>query len=342
MAVENLKKIKQNKMKDRWVWDGILKENTVNILVGQQSRGKSMLALGLVKEMLKTKRGQEYLGRGVRKQRVLYISSEMSSNLIASRLGDLKVDGRLKGIQNRFFVDYNTTPTINSIQKDIEECNPDFIVIDIMGGLLIGEGYDLNDYQSLTEIAAKLRSLNKTFLLVHHMNKQKQAMGSIAALAAMDTRIEMLEIDRYENEDFCEVINQEMHVYGKAVSEQRINVSYLYPAFILMKEEAIEEELDKPISKLMQEVILSDEAIEGTYQEVAAKCKLLEKYQFNPKKLGSLLRMNKDVLDANDIHFETSRKAKGIILKIWYEPNEDIDDQESFIHQLEQMSIDDF
>ena len=88
------------------------------------------------------------------------------------------------------------------------------------------------------------------------------------------------------------------------------------------------DELDKPLSKLMQSVIMKrvntkneeSSVIEGTYQEVAAQCQMLERFQFNPKKMGLLLKMNADTLKNNDIFFETKRKNNGYHLRIWYDP----------------------
>lgn len=324
---KNIKTVKKEKRKARrWLWDGLLRENSINIFVGQQSRGKSMLATGLIKEMLKSRGGQTYLGRGVHPAKILYISTEMREDSIVERLADLGVDGRMKNINKRFFIYYNPLPTIADIEREISECEPDLVIIDILGGLVAGEGFDMNSYDDLNSLIPKLKKFDRAFLLIHHMNKENKAMGSTATLSAMDTRFEMLEIDRKIDENYDVTIYQTIHAYGKDIQDQYINVSFKYPYFELSATEEIEE-LDKPLSKLMQEVILaslhSDEeakVIEGTFQEVAAKCKLLEKYQFNPKRLGVLLRMNDETLRNNGILFETKRKKNGYILKIWYEP----------------------
>lgn len=318
---KNLKEIRKSNKPIRWVWDGVFVEGSVNILVGQQSRGKSMLALGLIREMIKSRAGQLYLGRGVRKQKVLYVSTEMNESTIGSRLAELGVDGRLRSLSDRFYVHYSPQPTIEEITNQINECNPDFVVIDILGGLVVGENYDINDYQSFNDIIPKLRKLDKTILLIHHMNKLNKALGSTGVLSAMDTRLEMLETDRDEDENYNVIIYQSIHKYGKHVQDQYIDVAFKYPYFSVAEENADVEELDRPLSKLINEVILKrGEPIEGTYQEVAAQTRLIEKYQFNPKRLGRLLRDNKDTLNSNGIYFETERKKDGYHLKIWYDP----------------------
>lgn len=325
---KNLKEVKKNRKKQRrWLWEGVIRENSINILVGQQSRGKSMLVTGLIKEMLKSQRGQIYLGRGVHPCKILYVSTEMPEDSIVERLSDLGVDGRMRNINKRFFVYYNPMLKFADIEREIESCNPDFIVIDILGGLIVGEGFEINSYDAINTLVPRLKKFEKAFLLIHHMNKQNRAMGSIATLSAMDTRIEMLETDRDTDEDLNITIYQSMHIYGKDVQDTYLDVAFKYPTFELSETEDVEE-LDKPLSRLMENVILASlrndgAVIEGTYQQVAAQCHLLEKYQFNPKRLGLLLKMNEDTLRNNGIHYETVRKTSGYHLKIWYDAKHD-------------------
>ena len=332
---KNIKAVKKEKQKKRkWLWEGMIKEGSINILVGQQSRGKSMLVTGLIKEMLKSQRGQTFLGRGVHPCKILYVSTEMPEDSIVGRLADLGVDGRMKNVNKHFFIYYNPVLRLSDIKREVAECNPDFVVIDILGGLVVGEGFEMNSYDALNTIIPQLKHFQKAILLIHHMNKQNKSMGSVATLSAMDTRLEMLETDRDFNENGDVVIYQSIHVYGKDVQDRYINVAFDYPMFKLSEAEEVEE-LDKPLSKLMQSVILASiqnkdkdfVGIEGTYQEVAAQCNLLEKYQFNPKRLGLLLKMNEDTLKNNGIFYETTRKTKGYHLKIWYDGDLSEDDE---------------
>lgn len=333
---KTLREIKKSrKTPRRWLWEGMIKEGSVNILVGQQSRGKSMLITGLIKEMLKSQRGQTYLDRGVRRSKVLYISTEMPEDSIEERLHHLGIDGRMRGVNSRFFVYYNPIPTMDDVKREIAEKDPDLVIIDILGGLVVGEGFEMNSYDAFNTIIPQLKLLKKTIILVHHMNKQNKAMGSIGTLSAMDTRMEMLETDRDVDEDHNVIIYQTIHVYGKDVQDQYLNVAFKYPTFEMAETEEVEE-LDKPLSQLMQNVIMASVnkdkdgpiGFEGTYQEVAAQCHLLDKYQFNPKRLGLLLKMNEDTLKNNNIYYTSKRMTNGFRLKIWYDANGNTDDLE--------------
>lgn len=324
---KNIKTIKKEKHTKRWLVENLIREGTVNILVGEQSRGKSMFVTGMIKEMLKTTRGQEFLGYGVRPCKVLYITTEMEEQKIIDRLANVGVDGRMRNVNKNLFIYYNPALTISDIDRELKEFDADLIIIDILGGLVSGEGFEINSYDAFNTVVPRLRKFGKTFILIHHMNKGKKSLGSIATLSAMDTRMEMLETDRDTDEDYNVIIYQQIHIYGKDVQDRYVNVAFKYPHFTLAESEEVNE-LDKPLSKLMQSVIMKrvnsqneeSAVIEGTYQEVSAQCQMLERFQFNPKKLGLLLKMNADTLKNNNIFFETKRKANGYHLRIWYDP----------------------
>ena len=214
---QTLKQIKKERRKPRrWLWDGMIREGSVNVLVAAQSSGKSQLALGLVKEMLKARTGQAFLERGVRPCRILYLSTEMNRDIISERLAELGVDGRMAGARNRFFI-YDKELNMEVVEREVAECDPDLVVIDIMGGLFVGEGLEINSYDAFNTIVPKLRRTGKTFLLIHHLNKQGKAMGSVGSLSAMDTRMEMT-VTEHGGEEGDYVIYQHLHVYGKEVA----------------------------------------------------------------------------------------------------------------------------
>lgn len=316
--------LKEQKHESRWFWTGYIKANSVNILVAEQSRGKSMLALQLVKELLKSGRHDErtLLDAPVcQKPKVLYLSTEMNDDVVIERLKQIGLNGRSRGFKDRFYFEYNPSPTLADLDAQIKETEADFIIIDIVGSVIAAEGLDTNSYADINKFVAHLKSFGKTFLLVHHMNKSKKAMGSVAMLSAMDTRLEMLsQFEEMVDEKL--VVHQQMHIYGKAVPERYIDVKFDYPFFTREYTAAEEDgELDHPLAKLMECVIdAADQGVEGTYQQVAAKCKLIDKYAFSPRRMASLLKVNREILNGNNIYFEEKRMNSGMWIRLWYDP----------------------
>lgn len=330
--------LKKNKKRSEWYWQNTIKKGGVNILVAEQSRGKSMLAMQFVKNLVKANRhGETLLDRPVIKRRVkvLYFSTEMNEELIVERFNNLGVNGRIKNIDQFLFIQYQQIISINDIKQQLDETNAEFVVIDVISGLIQGMNLDLNSYQDMNNLAGALRIHfpGITFLLIHHMNKNKSVMGSIATLSSMDTRMEMLETYREIDNEGNTIINQTIHCYGKSVTDTYIDVAFKYPYFNIVYSDTEDEELDKPLSRLIEVVICTADKskeqspIKGTYQQVAAQCKMIEKYSWSPKRFGTLLKMNRSVLENNYIYYNIERKAKGYELEIWYDPN-DIDEDD--------------
>lgn len=337
--ISNLKDVKSSTKSTKWIWTQFLKEKSVNILVAEQSRGKSQLALQLCVELMKSRRKQRFLLNAPiysKFAKVLYISSEMNEETIAQRFKELG-GNRCKRSEDNFKFVYCPMLEFHRLESYIDLVKPNLVIIDIFDCLLRGNGFDVNSYADLNDCAAKLRKFNTTFLLVHHMNKNKTTMGSVGALSAMDSRMEMLETYR-ESIDDETVIHQSIHVYGKAVMDRTVQVKFTYPSFEMDYTEEEEELLEKPLGRLMERVIKkymdkkesvedgqypAEAHITGTYQEVAAKLGMIDKYQFSPKALANLLATNREVLEANYIYFAIKKKTKCKVIDIWHDPEQE-------------------
>lgn len=334
----DLKHKKSKSKSDRWIWTGFIKEKSVNILVAQQSRGKSQLALQLCANLVKTKRNDKVLldapvTSNVKK--ILYISSEMNEELIYERAQEMSITRCKKG-KEIFKYAYAPTLEFKRLEAYLDAVKPDFVIVDIFDCLLKSNGFDVNSYADLNDCANRLRKYDTTFLLIHHMNKNGTAMGSVATLSAMDTRMEMLETFREMVENKV-VIHQNIHVYGKSVTDRYVGVKFVYPRFEIEYSEEEEEELDKPLGRLMERVISKyydekehseddskypvDGHVVGTFQEVAAKLGMIDKYQFSPKRMANLLTINKETLNNNFVYFKTKKKSKAMVVDIWHDPD---------------------
>lgn len=344
IQINNSKSLKKSKKKKPIsIWNGFIDEGTVNILVAQQSRGKSQLALQLCKTLMLTKRDEKTLldtPVTSKKMKVLYLSTEMTEQLLFERFSEMGAT-RCKRTTECFIFSFTPEIKMDELRDVIDHVKPDLVIIDIFGGLLKANGYDVNSYADMNDCAAQLRKMNTTFLLIHHMNKQGTANGSVGVLSAMDTRMEMLETYRELLPEGVMAIHQSIHVYGKATTDRLVNVVFKYPTFEREYTDVDdEEELDKPLARLMQKTIQqwTDNATDednnikkeypqeahvvGTYQQVAADLGMIDKYQFSPKRMSNLLALNKDTLNTNHVFFETKRKSKSMLIDIWHDPTD--------------------
>lgn len=345
IQIDDSKSLKKSKKKKAIsIWNGFIDEGTVNILVAQQSRGKSQLALQLCKTLMLTKRNEKMLldtPVTSKKMKVLYLSTEMTSQLLYDRFSEMGAT-RCKRTSECFIFSYTPEIKMDELRDVVDHVKPDLVIIDIFGGLLKANGYDINSYADMNDCAAQLRKMNTTFLLIHHMNKQGTANGSVGVLSAMDTRMEMLETYRELLPEGTMAIHQSIHVYGKSTTDRLVNVVFEYPMFEREYTDTAddEKELDKPLARLIQSVVnqwtenITDDDnsikkeypqeahIVGTYQQVAASLGMIDKYQFSPKRMSNLLALNKDTLDTNHIFFETKRKSKAMLIDIWHDPTD--------------------
>ena len=148
---------------DKWIWEGIIRTNTVNIISGDESSGKTTLMINLCKAISD---GEEFLGLKTSAQKILYISSEMSRKDISMIFKKISLNNK----ENVKVMELHDDP-LTMLGYDIYDV--DLIIIDLFIQVLINEGKDPNVYKDVNEVYATLRKgssfKDKTIILVHHL-----------------------------------------------------------------------------------------------------------------------------------------------------------------------------
>lgn len=169
-----------------WLADGIIHYNTINLLDGLGSSGKSILSLqlGIAKAS-----GTDWLGFGINAPGpVIYLNAEdpdaenhrrynkilskialseeqlitLQNNLTYISLSELDIDPALINEKGRF------TDVYKHLQQLVEAVKPALVVID---PLVFFSDAPENDTVNAKRLYSALRRLKTTFLLVHHMSK---------------------------------------------------------------------------------------------------------------------------------------------------------------------------
>ena len=173
-----------------YVVDGLLQKGWLSLLLGDPKIGKSVLIRTLIWAAIC---GESWLGRAVRKGRVLFLSLEEGS-------GDVKRYFEQMALPetDRLTIVFGRPPRdrIPWLTRIVADTQPDLIVIDILARFLsFREIYDygkaLQDMGPLVEIA---RQSNVHILACHHARKSggqygHESMGSQAIYAAADLRL---------------------------------------------------------------------------------------------------------------------------------------------------------
>ena len=292
---------------DIWIWEGIIRANTVNIISGDESSGKTTLMVNLCKAISD---GEEFLGRKTFRQKILYISSEMSGkdiSMIFEKIG-------LKNRENVKVMELHDDP-LTMLGYDIYDV--DLIIIDLFIQVLINEGKDPNVYKDVNEVYATLRKgtsfKDKTIILVHHLNKLGEINGSVSIGGASDSRMILSMPEKRQSPERI------LSIYGKNVEQKDIPIHFDFPSRTMSLSEGTEsEKIDYELAYIIEQVVARKE-VSGTCQEVSAILKL-SRYGRNPNSLKRYLNANIDALNENDIELISERSKKERTIKLIHKP----------------------
>lgn len=184
--------------------DGLLVENSLTMISGQQNKGKSILALAIAKEMLGKGRKVIYLDYDMPIQSIserikqAKMDDELGNNLIYIKSGSKAGNIRLKSRGWTRFKDYckSIDQRMIIIIDNLKDCSP--------------TNTDLNDDSAMVEVMneiKEIRDMNCTVILLHHRDKEgKNAYknsGSIADALDIGYRLEnnkgRLELNCFKN-----------------------------------------------------------------------------------------------------------------------------------------------
>lgn len=214
--MKTISDIKKSSIKKDFIVDNIMKSNGLYCLVARPKVGKSLFALQLANAIAT---GSSFLGFSTKPSPVLYISTEMSCTQIADRIEKMNLEFndnnfllKEQGVNERKL-------NLMDLQLDFQEFSLDyngkFVIIDMLCGVNMDNGYDLNNYQDIGQyVIPKFRELCRkygfTILLIHHLNKNNTSLGSTAIDGSVDGKL-TLKLDsniknkilfNYESRDF--------------------------------------------------------------------------------------------------------------------------------------------
>ena len=299
--------LSQENTDEEWIWESIIRANTVNIISGDESSGKTTLMINLCKAISDE---EEFLGMKTSRHKILYISSEMSGrdiSMIFEKIG-------LKNRDNVKVLELHEDP-LTMLGYSVMDA--DLIVIDLFIQILINEGKDPNVYKDVNELYATLRKgssfRDKTIILVHHLNKLGEINGSVSLGGASDTRM-ILSMPKGRR-----LSERKLSVYGKNVEQKDINIHFDFPSRAMTLSDGSEsEKIDYELAYIIEQVIKRGE-VSGNCQEVSAVLKL-SRYGRNPNSLKRYLNANTEVLNENDIELVSERSKKERTIRLIHKP----------------------
>lgn len=173
----------------QWRIEDLVPDNHLTMLIGDGGTGKSFLALHLA---LCVASGRPFLGRDVRRGRVLYLDYELDENEQKRRtlkvLGGMGLDVDDSVIDNRIFHLSPKWPLgsgdhESAVGEIIRELDVDFVVVD---SLTIGSTGDMKEHSDFNKVAQEIREWPTTLAIDHvshstakKNSKNARAFGSV-------------------------------------------------------------------------------------------------------------------------------------------------------------------
>ena len=158
---------------EKYLVEGLIENNSLNLLVAPSYTGKTYVALGLCKSVCD---GESFLNKTVDNGAVLFIDKEMKPKYFAKRLRKLGFINSDKFLYENNpsieFDDYSSRKQfLNWIRSLIKDENLKLIVIDSLNAF--SDGYDENSNSSMREVMSFLVEVSSicTVMLIHHVGK---------------------------------------------------------------------------------------------------------------------------------------------------------------------------
>ena len=295
--------LKEESSDDLWIWESIIRAGTINIISGDESSGKSTLMINLCKAISDE---EDFLGLKTAKQRILYVSSEMSKTYVSRTFAEVG----LKNKENVSVMELHDEP-LAFLKYDV--VNADLIIIDLFIQILINEGKDPNVYKDVNELYSNMRSdsalKNKTIILVHHLNKLGEINGSVSIGGASDTRMILSMPEKRQSPERI------LSIYGKSVEQKDIPISFDFSSRMMsLSESGNDKRIDYELAYIIEQVVARGE-VSGSCQEVSATLKL-SRFGRNPNSLKKYLNANIEALNQNDIELASERSSKERIIRL--------------------------
>ena len=176
------------------------------------------------------------------------------------------------------------------------------IIIDMLCGIRLDNGYDINSYQDIGQyVIPKFRELSTkygfTILLIHHLNKSNTSLGSTAIDGSVDGIITLKKDNNIVTKIF---LNYESRDFEGLDLILKRNENLLFEV-----SELETEDLNFNLIIFLNYAI-KQRNFEFTVSEITSKLNL----NITPSQFGRILNANIDNLQKEGLYIEQQRKAK--------------------------------
>lgn len=300
--MKTISDMKKNYTKKDFIVDKLMKSGGVYCLVARPKVGKTLFGLQLANSVAT---GTTFLGFNTTPSPVLYISTEMSESQLYERILKMKCNFNDKNFVLKDQEINERKLNLMDLQLDFQNFAFDFkgklVIVDMMCGINLNNGYDLNNYQDIGQyVIPTFRELckkyNFTILLIHHLNKNNTSLGSTAIDGSVDGKI-TLNIDKNIKNKI--LFNYESRDYERFDLTLKMNDNLTFEV------SEIEIEDLNPYLIIFLNYAIKKKEFTFTMSDITSTLNL----NVLPSTFGKILNDNLDILKKEGLHIEYKKTA---------------------------------
>lgn len=176
-----------------WIVEGFIVRNGLTLLYGNSGTGKTTLCLYLADAMSK---GMDFFGLKCKPGKVLFVENDESPELLKSHRDKVGLPDRL--LVANIEVSWNTSEgRFNKEFGDLLYYHfPDVVVIDAYTSLHIPDITRPDSALVLDELRRLAERYHCAMVIIHHVNKSNEQMGSSLHRAKMDSIVSLVQLPK--------------------------------------------------------------------------------------------------------------------------------------------------
>lgn len=175
-----------------WIVEGLVVRNGLALLYGDSGAGKTTLCLYLVDAI---QHGKDLFGLKCKRGSVIFIENDESAELLRSHRDKVGLPAKLPVANAEITWDTDNKTFNKEFEDLLYHHNPDVVIIDAFTSLGIPDITRPESALVLDELRRLARKNECAFVVIHHVNKSGDQIGSSLHKAKMDSMVSLVNVN---------------------------------------------------------------------------------------------------------------------------------------------------